>query len=43
MALNDNDKAEILKMIREEVPKIVESLFSRSLRQLREFFINNIT
>ncbi len=42
MALSDQDKKEIIEMIRKEVPKIIENLFSRSLRQLREFFIRNI-
>lgn len=42
MALTEEDKKEILKMIREETPKVIESLFSRTLRQLREFFISNI-
>ena len=40
--MNDEMRKEVLKMIREEVPKIIEELFSKSLRQLREFFLQNI-
>lgn len=35
-------KKEIRAMIREEVTKLIPELFSRSLRQLREFFISQI-
>lgn len=33
---------EIRKIVREEIKKMIPELFSRSLRQLREFFISQI-
>jgi hypothetical protein len=40
----DNDmKAEIRKMIREEFKKLIPEFFGRSLVQLKRFFFSNIT
>jgi hypothetical protein len=54
MALSNEDKAEIRKMIsedkadmkktiREEIKKVIPDIFGRSLEQLRAFFISNIS
>ena len=42
MSLTEQDKIEIKKMIRDEFTKLIPEFFSRSLRQLREYFISNI-
>lgn len=54
MALSNEDKAEIRKMIsqdktdmkttvQEEIKKVIPEIFGRSLEQLRSYFISNIT
>ena len=54
MALSNEDKAEIRKMIREdrsellktvreELKRMIPEMFGRSMEQLRAFFISSIT
>lgn len=42
MALSNEDKQEVKKMIREEFKKLIPEFFSRSLEQLRSYFVSNI-
>lgn len=41
--MNEEQKREIRKMIREEFKKLIPEFFGRTLVQLKNFFINNIT
>ena len=42
MALTNEDRKEIKKMIAEEMKKLLPDFLGRSLVQLRKFFISNI-
>ncbi len=41
--ITEEDKKVIKQMIREEFENLIPEYFSRTLKQLREFFISNIT